>query len=741
MKQTIMLLVTGVILTLCFSNVLGQSWSGPKFDPRLGDPYSQGWYVRECNDRTVSAKAADIDSFGCNTGTPFLSPQFMKIKQDYGITVLHVDYRIYTLPTWQSITSCADLNSVNGQMKEECRATHNYRQSFGHALDDADDEWEGYTIVWMARREALPGCIGMRVKAYAGAAAGAAVTERILSGFEARYGCVDPDDDIFGPDNLVVRSNANPATGHDYVTTFTAENGTDKWHIYRIAVEIGSDPTQSFCRVYVDENPEPLITTVQARADKGAPGNFVEFGVGGWNMPKVASMAFLLTTTEGAYGPGELPLPAEYAQIFQTARSFQADTFARPNGWEGPLFDARYGDPYSQGWSARECKHADLNSPGNGADSVQAFGCYNVGHPTLSPEFMFLKKEHGIDVLHVDYRVYSLPTWQSISSCADLNSVNGQMKEECRANHNYRQTWKHSLDDADDEWDGYTIMWMARAEMLPGVIGMRVKAFAGGAAGTAITNKILSGFEARYGCVDPDNDVFGPDNLVVRSGADPATGHDYVSEFPGDNPSSNWHIYRIAVTVGSNPDESFLRVYLDENPTPVITTAQTRIESGQPGNYLEFGVGGWNMPKVASMAWILTTTTGAYGPDELPLPADYLQIYNTARTNQAAAVKPVVYREDAMPQGYQLESNFPNPFNPETTIRYHIQKAEKVTLTIYNLNGQIIHCLVNQNQAAGVYHVVWDGADFNGTPMPTGTYFIQLKTRNYSKTIKSTLLK
>jgi hypothetical protein len=741
MKQMLMFLLTGVILSLSFSTSLAQSWSGPKFDPRLGDPYTQGWNVRECRDNTISPNAADIDSFGCNTGSPILSPQFMSIKQDYGITILHVDYRIYTLPTWQSITSCADLNSVNGQMKEECRATHNYRQSFGHALDDADDEWEGYTIIWMARREALPGCIGMRVKAFGGGPAGTAVTEKTLSGFETRYGCVDADDDVFGSDNLVVRSNADPATGHDYVRAFSEEDGTDKWHIYRFAVTVGSNPTQSFCRVYVDENPEPLITTVEAKADKGAPGNFVEFGVMGWNMPKVASMAFLLTTTEGAYGPDELPLPTEYAEIFQTARSFQNDSFARPDGWEGPLFDARYGDPYSQGWSPRECKHSNINSPGNGADSVQAFGCYNVGHPTLSPEYMFLKKEHGIDVLHVDYRVYSLPTWQSISSCADLNSVNGQMKQECRANHNFRQTWKHAFDDADDEWEGYTITWMARAEMLPGVIGMRVKAFAGAAAGATVTDKVLSGFEARYGCLDPDNDIFGPDNLVIRSNADPATGHDYVSEYPADDQSNNWHIYRIAVSVGTDPTTSFCRVYLDENPEPVITTVEARGEGGQPGNYLEFGVGGWNMPKVASMAWVLTTTTGAFGPDEQPLPADYLEIYNTARTNQASAVRPIVQREDLIPQGYQLEQNFPNPFNPQTTIRYHVQNTEKVILTLFNANGQMINCLVNQHQTAGVYRVVWNGTDFYGNVMPTGTYFAQLKTPSYSKTVKMILLK
>jgi len=349
----------------------------------------------------------------------------------------------------------------------------------------------------------------------------------------------------------------------------------------------------------------------------------------------------------------------------------------------------------------RECKHADLNNPGNGADSVQAFGCYNVGHPTLSPEYMFLKEEHGIDVLHVDYRVYSLPTWQTLTGCEDLNTQNEPLKTECRANHNFRQSWAYALDDADDEWEGYTITWMA-----------------------------------------PDNDIFGPDNLVVRSGPDPATGHDYVAEFPGDNGSDMWHIYRIAVEVGPTPAESFCRIYLDENSEPVITTAEAKPDKGRPGNFVEFGVMGWNMPKVASMAWVLCTTEGAFGPDELPLPDDYMQIYNTARQNQATAVKPEIHRESAMiPDGYGLEQNFPNPFNPTTALRYRIKNTEKVTLTVFNSTGQFITCLVNKNHRPGVYRVHWDGTDLYGNKMPSGPYFAVLKTPSYSGTVKMVLVK
>ena len=754
MKSFTVLQVFAILLLLT-TFTIAQEWSGPRFDARLGDPYSQGWAPSDCkhvqfdeNGNVIENGADQIQPFGCYDGNPVLSPEFMSMQKAYGIDILHVDYRVYTLPTWQSLTSCADVTTASSQMKTEARAHHNYRQSFVAPLDDADDEWEGYTVVWMAQEAFdLPGSIGMRVKAAAGANAGEAVTEGILSGFEARYGCVDPDNDIFGPDNLVIRSGPDPATGHDYVTPMPEEDGSGNWHIYRVAVEVGASPAESFCRIYLDENPDPVITTSAARDDRGKPGNFLWWGVGGWNCPKVASMAYVLSTTEGAFGPDELPIPDDFQQIFATARSFQDVTFAHPEGWEGPLYDARYGDPYSEGWAPSECKsqQLDLETGGwvdNGADSVQAFGCYGPGHPTLSPEFMSVTKEDSITSLRVDYRVYTLPTWQSLTSCADVTTASSQMKTEARAHHNYRQGFIMPLDDADDEWEGYTITWMAKAEKIPGVIGMRVKAAAGAAAGQEVTDHSLSGFESRYGCVDPDNDIFGPDNLVIRSGPDPATGHDYVTQFPDDNGSEQWHIYRVAVEVGASPAESFCRIYLDENPEPVITTSAARDDNGKPGNYLWWGVGGWNCPKVASMAWVLSTTTGAYGPDEQPLPQDYIDIYNKARANWVSSVKyPVQKEEGAVPETFALDQNYPNPFNPTTSIRYQLKKATNVEVAIFNTNGQFITQLVNQKQEAGTYKVQWDGKDLYGNQMASGTYLYMLKTPDFQQTRKMTLLK
>lgn len=95
----------------------------------------------------------------------------------------------------------------------------------------------------------------------------------------------------------------------------------------------------------------------------------------------------------------------------------------------------------------------------------------------------------------------------------------------------------------------------------------------------------------------------------------------------------------------------------------------------------------------------------------------------------------------ALPQTYALSQNFPNPFNPTTTIEYSIPTTGNVSLVIYNVAGQKVRTLVNGTQAANFYKVVWDGKNDNGMTVGTGTYFYKLVSGNYSKIVKMTLMK
>lgn len=89
-----------------------------------------------------------------------------------------------------------------------------------------------------------------------------------------------------------------------------------------------------------------------------------------------------------------------------------------------------------------------------------------------------------------------------------------------------------------------------------------------------------------------------------------------------------------------------------------------------------------------------------------------------------------------IPSTYELEQNFPNPFNPSTSILYSIPKSGFVTLTIYDLLGNEVKRLINQEQAAGQYKIVFNADNFS-----SGVYFYRLNAENISIVKKMLLLK
>ena len=97
-----------------------------------------------------------------------------------------------------------------------------------------------------------------------------------------------------------------------------------------------------------------------------------------------------------------------------------------------------------------------------------------------------------------------------------------------------------------------------------------------------------------------------------------------------------------------------------------------------------------------------------------------------------------------MPTEYSLSQNFPNPFNPATKIKYSIpsvtlrqaQSDIHVTLKVYDMLGNEVATLVNEEKQPGMYEV-----EFNGKNFSSGVYICQLRTENYLKTIKMLLLK
>lgn len=95
----------------------------------------------------------------------------------------------------------------------------------------------------------------------------------------------------------------------------------------------------------------------------------------------------------------------------------------------------------------------------------------------------------------------------------------------------------------------------------------------------------------------------------------------------------------------------------------------------------------------------------------------------------------------ALPDECALQQNFPNPFNPSTTIEYSLASGANVRLEVYNILGQVVRTLVCGRQAAGVYRVSWDGRDAAGAPAASGVYFYRLMTDQVTHSRKMMYLK
>ena len=88
------------------------------------------------------------------------------------------------------------------------------------------------------------------------------------------------------------------------------------------------------------------------------------------------------------------------------------------------------------------------------------------------------------------------------------------------------------------------------------------------------------------------------------------------------------------------------------------------------------------------------------------------------------------------PQEFSLEQNYPNPFNPTTSIQYAISNMQFVTIKVYDVLGNEVSTLVNEEKPAGNYEV-----EFNAAGIPSGVYFYQLKTGSFIQTRKMVLLR
>jgi hypothetical protein len=119
--------------------------------------------------------------------------------------------------------------------------------------------------------------------------------------------------------------------------------------------------------------------------------------------------------------------------------------------------------------------------------------------------------------------------------------------------------------------------------------------------------------------------------------------------------------------------------------------------------------------------------------------ASYTQLWTKKRLINLGAIRRL---GTSVPDRYSLSQNYPNPFNAETKIKFDIQKSvassqySVVTLKIFDILGKEVAALVNESLQPGTYEVTFDGSN-----LPSGVYFYQLRTGNFIETKKLVLLK
>jgi hypothetical protein len=97
--------------------------------------------------------------------------------------------------------------------------------------------------------------------------------------------------------------------------------------------------------------------------------------------------------------------------------------------------------------------------------------------------------------------------------------------------------------------------------------------------------------------------------------------------------------------------------------------------------------------------------------------------------------------EERVPQDFYLGNPYPNPFNPRTRVDYVIPYAGRITVDIYDTMGRHSMTLMNTRQNAGHHSIAWNGRMYDGTPAPSGVYFLRFRFEQQSWMKKVVLLR
>jgi len=225
-------------------------------------------------------------------------------------------------------------------------------------------------------------------------------------------------------------------------------------------------------------------------------------------------------------------------------------------------------------------------------------------------------------------------------------------------------------------------------------------------------------------------------------------GNVYVTGTSPESSSYPYNYHYITIKYYPNGDTVWVRRYngsgngndrayalaIDGSGNVYVTGTSGTIKYGADGSQLWFEqLGGFDIAVDGSDNIYVTGTDFGY------VTIKYIQ------KRDDVADEP---EEKEKPCEFALSQNYPNPFNPATLIPFTVHGEQKTvnspirtTLTIYNILGQKVRTLVDEDKVPGEYQVVWDGKDDSGKKVGSGIYFYRLKVGDFSEAKRSVLLK
>lgn len=195
----------------------------------------------------------------------------------------------------------------------------------------------------------------------------------------------------------------------------------------------------------------------------------------------------------------------------------------------------------------------------------------------------------------------------------------------------------------------------------------------------------------------------------------------------------------LSFDAGLNYDCKALK-YKGFNRTDLCQNFQIFVNDTQEGH---LRIGGFGMEAITADGTYLELIFEIIGNNASSSQVELYSYRINAEEEQQAIATVVIAADEhfELPREYVLTNNYPNPFNPQTSINFQVPEPGLVTITIFNMLGQQIRTLINEEKSPGHYFVNWNGLDDHGLMTPTGTYIYRMQANGFSAAKKMSLTK